>query len=80
MFPITLEFSDGKVASCWPPCYGFLRDVEWTDWTQRFHFGSRSICYARRERLYSENGITPEKPLGERLGMHCYDTGSDEVP
>lgn len=29
MFPVSLEFKDGEVATVFPPCYGFLKHNQW---------------------------------------------------
>lgn len=80
MFSITLEFKDNKIASCYPPCYGFLRGAEWGDWDQTFHHNSWAIKYTLRDRLYSNDGITPERPFGDHLSHTTWEDGEGAIP
>jgi len=82
MFPVTLEFSDGLKATCNPPCYGFLRGVEWTDWDQRFHLGSDCIKLVKRSRLYGvdEKTITEERPFGDHFYHTSVENGESSTP
>lgn len=80
MFPITLEFKDEYFATCQPPCYGFLRNVEWDDWDQRFHIGRLSLKNVRRQRLYSMEDITDARPFGSNALATTVDPEEDQTP
>lgn len=80
MFPITLEFKDDKIATCWPPCYGFLRGCEWDDWDQTFYHDSWAIRAVKRGHIYDTSSITSERLLGDRISSTCTDTGENAVP
>lgn len=58
MFPVSLEFNDGSFLTADPPCYGFLRDEQWTDDYQNLVEGIQWSDYA--DELDIEAGTTDE--------------------
>ena len=77
MFPITLEFSGNRVSTTHPPCYGLMRESEWNSWEMRFHENSWHVRNYKRpdNRIFNQEALTPEKPLGGSIGTACNEGG-----
>lgn len=79
MFPVTLEFKDGTVATIHPPCYGFLKKGQWdgggddcypvqydatSGWNAEYdNYGSYSYC------IWTE-GDNDEITLGDHYNLN----------
>lgn len=65
MFPVSLEYLNGRVQTYQTPCYGFLRDCEWED-------NDYDFCDGFNRKLLRPNWISPtsEHPYGENCIWH----------
>lgn len=77
MFPITLQRKDKSVATCQPPCYGFLRDAEWSDWHQCWHRNSWQVQF---DTCVDEEDQDPDDIFEGDMCCYGCDLGDEKLP